>query len=267
MRPDGYPDDVEVLCALDKLLARTTPGHVVVALRAFLRTREAVARDFIGSIAPIICALPGADPGWMRLMRAEEAREEADRERERRDERDEFLAGLEEFRRESLAGAYRDEADPEEKRMAYARGDVYLEDFQLEFMDENAGFSRFIDEEAEAERYMRQGDHGTAARAFELLIDIYRHDTEVRHLFVDDDDFPDLDLSEVDDIDIEMLRRHHRECLEAIGVEGGGGTGAVQRKGRGAEGSVSKRAGERPGGATRAGRGRPKRRGTAKGGR
>jgi hypothetical protein len=273
MGSDDGPEDDDILVMLDGLLSRSGAEDLRTLLRAFLRTREGVARDFIAHSASIMGAVPGQDPGWRALAARLEDLESAREERERREGAEAFLAGLEEFRRASLAGDYSEEADFEEKRRAYADGDVYFEDFQGGFVDQVQGFQRFLHETKVAERYMRAGEHAVAARALDILLDIYDHDTGGERCFVYDDDFPDLDLSEVDGVDAKGLRRHRQECQEALeagsggtaGVGGGpsGGARAVPPKG-GRPGSPGK---EAPGRVRRGRAARPRRKAPGRGGR
>ena len=134
-----------------------------------------------------------------------------------REQREAFLGELERFRDDCLAGKCVECAGFEDKRRAYADGDVYFEDFQEEFIDDHGGIQEFIRYAKGADRYFRRGDHATAERAYSMLLEIYRHDVNGEHLFVVDDDFPDLDLSRVDGVDAGRLEERHKACLETRG--------------------------------------------------
>ncbi len=198
-------------------LARLDREEQTALIMGFLAEHSDTARKFVRYCASGIGDPDRIHPGWGSLLDVLERVESQERLENELERREDFLNELEVFRKYCLAGKCVQCADFEDKRRAYHDGDVYFEHFIYEFIEEHGDIQEFIRYAREADRYFRRGDHATAARAYGILLDIYRHDTGVEHLFVVDDDFPDLDLSEVEDVDAPNLMERRDACLDAMG--------------------------------------------------
>ena len=206
----------DIIAMLAEKLSRLEREEQTALTVGFFRDRDKVAREFIRYCASCVAEHGQRNPGWRDILDTldrVESRERSEHERERMEA---FLGELEAFRDDCLAGKCVECADFEDKRRAYADGDVYFEDFIYGFIDDHGGIQAFIRYAKEADRYYRRGDHATAGGAYGMLLDIYRHDTGVEHLLVVDDDFPDLDLSQVEGVDAAKLMERRDACREAM---------------------------------------------------
>jgi hypothetical protein len=199
-----------------KLLKKVSRNEQTALVTGFLEEDEPRARAFIKYCSSRAHNDRSLDRGWTGLGRSletvvlREKREAGETEKQR------FIKRLGKFRKDCLDGKNIQDADEDDKRHARSDGDYYLEDFQETFVDDHDGIQAFLDDVKTADKYFRQGDSRTAAEAYRLLMDIYRHDTEVEHCFVLDDDFPDLDLSQVDGVDIDEIKKRCDECVRTI---------------------------------------------------
>lgn len=208
--------DPDIIGMLGEQLARLDRGEAAALAVGFLRTRKKVGREFVRYCASHCGNQRRQHPGWGALLDALERVESEERSAAERERRDAFMDELEGFREDCLAGRCTECADFEDKRRAYADGDYYFEDFVHGFIDDHGSIQAFIRYAKEADRYFRRGDHATAGRAYGILLEIYCRDTDGEHLFVEDDDFPDLDLSQVDGVDAGRLEGRYEACRRAM---------------------------------------------------
>ena len=118
-----------------------------------------------------------------------------------------------------LLGEYLEEADFDDKRRAYADGDIYFEDFIWTFVDDHLGFQTDIDFLKDADKYYKNGDFALASKAYSILLEIYKLDTEVKKCFVNDDDFPDLDLGEISEVNVNEMNKRWNDSLLKLKVQ------------------------------------------------
>ncbi len=185
-------------------------------LLSFLGEQEPVAREFVKYCASRANENVAHHRGWVQLGKMlekilREERKEADKE-----VRLNFLEEIEIFRKVCMEGKCVRCADFDDKRRAYADGDIYFEDYYYEFIGDHDDIQAYIEYAKEADKYYKRGDYEAASKAYRILIDIYHHDTKVEHCFVEDDDFPDLDLSQIRGIDIDRIKKRYEDCIVTL---------------------------------------------------
>lgn len=182
----------------------------------FLSEQETAAREFVKYCASRAKEEVSLHRCWVQLGETLENILTEERKEAEKEERRNFLEEIEKFKKDCMEGECVQCADFEDKRRAYADGDIYFEDYQYEFIDDHDDIQAYIKYAKKADKYYKRGDYEAASKAYRILIDIYSHDTKVEHCFVDDNDFPDLDLSEIEGIDIDRIRKRYEECTATL---------------------------------------------------
>lgn len=177
-------------------------------LVGYLKSQRTDLRNFIRYCSEQAKTDDSIPSDWIILGDSLARLEQREKQEALRQKQLKFLKELEQFKEECLAEEFTSEADFDEKRHAYADGDIYFEEYIYEFIDGHLGIQVYIDYTKDALKYFRQKEFPTAMKALRILVDIYDYDTKESSLFIDDDDFPDADLSTVFEIDIEKMRKY-----------------------------------------------------------
>ena len=204
------PTNKGITSQLKDLIERSDQQELRNLLIGYLTLQEKNVRDFIRYCSKQTKIDNTLHSGWLILGDSVVQLEKKEKEDALHKQQVEFLKDLEQFRVECLTGDYSSEADFDEKRRAYADGDIYFEEYIYVFFDDHPGIQAYIAYMKDALRYYNKEDFQTAYKALRILVDIYDFDTKESPLFIDDDDFPDADLSYVHDINIKKMR----ECLK-----------------------------------------------------
>ena len=186
----------------------------------FLEEHEAISRELVKYCASRAKENVSLHRGWVQLGETLEKILAEEREETVKEKRHIFLEEIEKFKKDCMEGKCVQSADFDDKRRAYADGDIYFEDYHYEFIDGHDDIQTYIGYARKADYYYKSGDYETASKAYRNLVDIYHHDTKVEHCFVEDDDFPDLDLSQIRKIDIDRIRKRHEECTASLKMQG-----------------------------------------------
>ena len=227
MSEKTVPTENETIEQLITLVERSEPEELRKLLIGYLKSRRTDLRNFIRYCSERASADDTIDPGWTALCDNLARLEMKEREDALQSEKKKYLRELEQFREECISGEYSLEADFDEKRRAYADGDIYFEEFIYDFFDDHPGIQGYIHYMKEALRYYNEGDFRTASKALEILIGIYGSDTEGKSIFIVDADFSDADLSEVPGVDIDKMRKCLKISEEKIGAALPGTTGSM----------------------------------------
>ncbi len=201
---------------LKKQLDKVDHEEQTALLLDFLSEREDITRELVKFCASRAKDNGTFNRGWIQLGKTLEKVLAEERMETKKEERQNFLAELKRFKQDCLHGKCVRCADFDDKRRAYADGDIYFEDFQEEFIDDLDDIQAYIGYAKKVDNYYEHGDYATASKAYGILIDIYHHDTEVKHCFVEDDDFPDMDLSEIGEVHIDRLRKRYEACSSLL---------------------------------------------------
>ena len=185
-------------------------------IAGFLGDRESNVREFIKYCATRANSDGTLHQGWIQLGKALEKTLSEEKRKAEDENRASFLVELERFKQDCMQGECVRCADFDDKRRAYADGDIYFEEFQYDFIDGHDDIQAYIGYVGKADYYYKRGDYETAMRAYGILMDIYHHDTEVTHCFVEDDDFPDMDLSEIGKIDVDGIKKRYETCVVSL---------------------------------------------------
>ena len=182
-------------------------------LIGFFRQDKKIVRQFIEYCSTESEIEPYPNKGWITIKKNLQKIIQQEIEEQLLKKKKQFIKDLEEFKIDCISSKYLEEADFEEKRHAYASGDIYFEDYIYKFLDEHVGFQTYIGFLKVTDKYYKELDYATASKAYLTLIEIYKFDTEVKKCFVDDDDFPDLDLEEISEVDIKKMNAKLNDCL------------------------------------------------------
>lgn len=203
---------VNLMAQLASQLKNIDHDEQTALLLGFLRQDEMVARRFI-EYCTAETKMRGSDKEWNKIKKSLDNKIKQENEEMEQQKKTQFLKDLKKFKVDCFAGEYLEEADFDDKRHAYADGDIYFEDFIWTFVDDHLGFQTYIDFLKDADKYYKNGDFITASKAYSILLEIYKLDTEVKKCFVNDDDFPDLDLGEISEVDAKEMNKRWNDSL------------------------------------------------------